>query len=67
VRNILEIVSSNEKIEQLGNALSSLSELCRHIVILRTLNGLSQKEVATRVGIYLQPPVSWKMSPTCEG
>ena len=42
---------TNEEIEFLLDAIESLPARCREIVILRKLRGLSQKEIAARLGI----------------
>lgn len=46
-----EAACSNEELELLLDAIESLPPRCREIVILRKLHGLSQKEIAVRMGI----------------
>lgn len=46
-----EHACSNEEIELLLEAIESLPARCREIIILRKLCGLSQKEIAARLGI----------------
>jgi RNA polymerase sigma factor (sigma-70 family) len=50
-RNVTDAVSRNEKIQLLGEAMATLPSRCREVVVLRKLKGLSQREVAERLGI----------------
>jgi RNA polymerase sigma factor (sigma-70 family) len=53
-RDIAESASTNQEIEILLAALESLPARCRQIVILRKLQGMSQKEIAAKLGISEQ-------------
>jgi RNA polymerase sigma-70 factor (ECF subfamily) len=46
-----EAAVTSEELELLLDAIESLPARCREIVILRKLRGLSQKEIALRMGI----------------
>jgi len=46
-----DALSTTEKVELLADAIAELPDRCREIVVLRKLQGLSQREVATRLGI----------------
>lgn len=46
-----ETLSYNEKADLLAEALAALPKRCREVVILRRLRCLSQKEVASQLGI----------------
>jgi RNA polymerase sigma factor (sigma-70 family) len=46
-----ETVSKREEIELLAEAIRALPERCRQVVTLRTAFGLSQREIAARLGI----------------
>ncbi len=46
-----ETVARAQEIEILQQALQSLPERCREAFVLRRLHGLSQKEIAARLGI----------------
>jgi RNA polymerase sigma-70 factor (ECF subfamily) len=46
-----ETASAGEKIRLLAEAVATLPDRCREIVILRKLDGLPQREVAARLGI----------------
>ena len=48
---IPESVARNQEIELLTTAIQSLPERCRQVLTLRRLYGLSQREIATRLGI----------------
>jgi len=48
---VAETLSLEEKIGLLADALAALPDRCREIVVLRKLEGLSQKEVAERLGL----------------
>jgi RNA polymerase sigma-70 factor (ECF subfamily) len=46
-----EVASLNEKMDILADALATLPPRCREIAILRKLKGVSQKDIAERLGI----------------
>jgi RNA polymerase sigma-70 factor (ECF subfamily) len=46
-----EIVSRNQELDLLREAIQSLPERCRQVFTLRTAFSLSQKEIAERLGI----------------
>lgn len=46
-----ETASMNEKINILSDALATLPQRCREITMLRKLQGVPQKEIASRLGI----------------
>ena len=48
---IAERLNRNEKIALLAEAIFSLPSPCQEVVILRKLKGLSQREVAARLGV----------------
>ncbi|MEY2880127.1 MAG: hypothetical protein RLZZ15_2507 [Verrucomicrobiota bacterium] len=48
---IPETVDRHEKLERLTAAIQSLPERCREIMTLRKVYGLSQKDIAARLGI----------------
>lgn len=48
---IPETVARNQELELLTLAIQSLPERCRQVLTLRRLYGLSQKEIAARLGI----------------
>lgn len=48
---IPEAVARNQELELLTQAIQSLPERCRQVLTLRRLYGLSQREVASRLGI----------------
>lgn len=48
---IAEVVSLNEELELLSNAIQSLPERCRQVLTLRKLYGMSQKEIAAQLDI----------------
>ena len=49
--NVAESVSKNEEFDLLRQAIQSLPERCQQVVTLRMAYGLSQREIATRLGI----------------
>ena len=49
--NAAETLSYNEKVCLLADVLARLPTRCREVVVLRKLNGLSQKEVAAQLGL----------------
>lgn len=49
--NAAEAACTNEELDLLLDAIESLPPRCREIVILRKLRGLSQKEIAFKLGI----------------
>jgi len=49
--NAAEAACKSEELDLLLEAIESLPPRCREIVILRKLRGLSQKEIAARLGI----------------
>ncbi|MEY2882268.1 MAG: hypothetical protein RLZZ15_4648 [Verrucomicrobiota bacterium] len=49
--NIPEAVARNQELELLTQAIQSLPDRCRQVLTLRRLYGLSQKEIAARLGI----------------
>ncbi|HVU25160.1 MAG TPA: sigma-70 family RNA polymerase sigma factor [Opitutus sp.] len=46
-----EIAARNQELELLTKAIQSLPEKCRQVLTLRKIYGLSQKEIAARLGI----------------
>jgi RNA polymerase sigma-70 factor (ECF subfamily) len=46
-----ETVSRRQELELLTAAIQSLPERCRHVLTLRKIYGLSQKEIAAQLGI----------------
>jgi RNA polymerase sigma factor (sigma-70 family) len=48
---VAEAACTSEELELLVEAIDSLPSRCREILILRKLRGLSQKEIALRLGI----------------
>jgi RNA polymerase sigma factor (sigma-70 family) len=48
---IPEAVARNQEVELLTQAIQSLPARCRQVITLRRLYGLSQREVAARLGI----------------
>ncbi|MBI4625702.1 MAG: sigma-70 family RNA polymerase sigma factor [Verrucomicrobia bacterium] len=48
---IPEVADRNEKLELLTIAIQSLPDRCRQVLTLRKIYGLSQKEIAARLGI----------------
>jgi RNA polymerase sigma-70 factor (ECF subfamily) len=49
-----EIVSSQEELRQLENTLAELPDTCRTAFLLRRVEGLSQKEVAEKLGVSIK-------------
>lgn len=49
--DVIDAVTMQEKARLLAEAIATLPARCREIVVLRKLHGLSQKEVAARLGI----------------
>ena len=48
---VTESVLRNERLEILKDAINSLPKKCKQIVILRKLNGMSQKAISFKLGI----------------
>jgi RNA polymerase sigma factor (sigma-70 family) len=46
-----DALTTAEKIELVADAIAALPERCREVVVLRKLHGLSQREVAARLGL----------------
>lgn len=46
-----ETIGEREKIELLGRAIGALPAKCREVVLLHKIHGLSQREVASRLGL----------------
>ncbi len=51
--DVVETVSKQQELELLTKAIQSLPERCRQIFTLRTAYGLTQKEIAGRLGVSL--------------
>lgn len=49
--NVAESVTQSEELDLLRRAISTLPERCRQVVTLRMAYGLSQREIAQRLGI----------------
>lgn len=49
--DITESVSRRQELELLSDAIRALPTRCREVLLLRKIQGLSQKEIATRLGI----------------
>jgi len=49
--NIVEFVSRQEELALLTEAIHALPERCRQVFLLRKIQGHSQREIATRLGI----------------
>jgi RNA polymerase sigma-70 factor (ECF subfamily) len=49
--NALEAAIIQDRIDRLADALMSLPPRCREIVVLHKMKGLTQKEVATQIGL----------------
>jgi len=49
-----KIVSSQEELRQLENTLAELPDTCRTAFLLRRVEGLSQKEVAEKLGVSIK-------------
>lgn len=52
--SVSDRAGTNEEVEMLIEAIDALPARCREIVMLRKLRGLSQKEIALRLGISEQ-------------
>lgn len=51
VIDVAEIVSKRQELELLTEAIQSLPDRCRQVFTLRAVYGLSQREIAERLGI----------------
>ena len=51
--DVVETISKQQELELLTKAIQSLPERCRQIFTLRTAYGLTQKEIAARLGLSL--------------
>jgi RNA polymerase sigma factor (sigma-70 family) len=49
--NVIDFVARREELAILTEAIRELPERCRHVFLLRKIQGLSQKEIAARLGI----------------
>jgi RNA polymerase sigma-70 factor (ECF subfamily) len=49
--NVVDFVSRREELAILAEAIRALPERCRQVFLLRKIQGLSQKEIAARLGI----------------
>ena len=49
--DVVEFVSRQQELALLSGAISALPARCREVLLLRKIQGLSQKEIATRLGI----------------
>jgi RNA polymerase sigma factor (sigma-70 family) len=49
--NAAELASQHQEFEVLDDAIRSLPERCRQVIMLRYLDGLAYKEIAVRLGI----------------
>lgn len=49
--DVVETVNKNQELELLAEAVRSLPGRCREVITLRMALGLSQREIATRLGI----------------
>ena len=49
--DVAETVSRHEELALLREAIRSLPERCRQVLVLRKIHGLPQKEIAARLGI----------------
>lgn len=49
--NVVDFVSRREELALLTEAIRALPERCRHVFLLRKIQGLSQREIAARLGI----------------
>jgi RNA polymerase sigma factor (sigma-70 family) len=47
----LEVLSRREELDLLNRAIAALPERCRKVLVLRRLQGFSQKEIAVQLGI----------------
>lgn len=48
---VRDIVSTNEELRILGEAIDALPPRCREVIVLRQVEGLSQKEIAAKLGL----------------
>jgi RNA polymerase sigma factor (sigma-70 family) len=48
---VVEFVSRREELALLKEAITALPERCRHVFLLRKIQGLPQREIAVRLGI----------------
>jgi RNA polymerase sigma factor (sigma-70 family) len=48
---VADVVSRRQELDLLGEAIRSLPERCREVFLMRKVQGLSQKEIAARLGI----------------
>jgi RNA polymerase sigma factor (sigma-70 family) len=46
-----DVVNQKQELDLLNQAIQSLPERCRHVVILRTIHGFSQRQIAEKLGI----------------
>jgi RNA polymerase sigma factor (sigma-70 family) len=49
--NVVDFVSRREELAILTDAIRALPERCRHVFLLRKIQGLSQREISVRLGI----------------
>lgn len=49
--NVVDFVSRREELGLLGEAIATLPTRCREVLLLRKIQGCSQKEIAARFGI----------------
>ncbi len=49
--NLVELVCRREELALLTDAINSLPERCREVILLRKIKGLSQREIAELLGI----------------
>jgi RNA polymerase sigma-70 factor (ECF subfamily) len=49
--DVVDFVSRREELAILTEAIRALPERCRHVFLLRKIQGLSQREIAARLGI----------------
>jgi RNA polymerase sigma-70 factor (ECF subfamily) len=49
--DVVASVSKQEELEVLTNAIQSLPERCRQVLTLRTAYGMTQKQIAARLGV----------------
>ncbi|MES2697749.1 MAG: sigma-70 family RNA polymerase sigma factor [Verrucomicrobiota bacterium] len=47
----VDVLSTREKIQLVASAVATLPARCREIIVLRKFHGLSQREVAQRLGL----------------
>ena len=48
---VAETACTNDELAWLARAIEALPPRCRHVMILRQIEGLSQKEIAARLGL----------------